>query len=289
MSEAWHAGEGTSGRRIFPLDSSIRPYAWGSVTAIPDLLGQVPTGQPAAELWLGAHPDEPSRWREDPDRTGLDELIAADPVGLLGQETSERFGGRLPFMLKLLAADKALSIQVHPTIDQARKGFAEEEAKGVPRDAPERNYRDDNHKPELLCALTDFQAFSGFRPVASTVELFGELIDAGADLLRPHRALLTTSDGLRSVFSSLLTLTELNRAALVAQVQQAASRVSAAGGEWAQVAGAAMVAGSDFPGDIGAVLALLLNHVRLRPGESIFLGAGNVHAYLRGFGVEIER
>ena len=287
MSGAWQAGEGTSGMRIFPLDSSIRPYAWGSVTAIPELLGQVPTGEPAAELWLGAHPDEPSRWREHPDRTGLDELIAADPVGLLGRETSERFGGRLPFMLKLLAADKALSIQVHPTIDQARKGFADEEAKGVPRDAPERNYRDDNHKPELLCALTDFQAFSGFRPVASTVELFGELIDAGADLLRPHRALLTTSDGLRSVFSSLLTLTELNRGALVAQVQQAASRVSAAGGEWAQVAGAAMVAGSDFPGDIGAVLAMLLNHVRLRPGESIFLGAGNVHAYLRGFGVEI--
>ena len=197
MSGAWQTGDGTSGRRIFRLDSSIRPYAWGSVTAIPELLGQVPTGEPAAELWLGAHPDEPSRWREHPDRTGLDELIAADPVGLLGRETSERFGGRLPFMLKLLAADKALSIQVHPTIDQARKGFADEEARGVPRDAPERNYRDDNHKPELLCALTDFQAFSGFRPVAPTVELLGELIDAGADLLRPYRALLTTSDGLQ--------------------------------------------------------------------------------------------
>ena len=287
MSGAWQPGDGTSGRRIFPLDSSIRPYAWGSVTAIPELLGQVPTGEPAAELWLGAHPDEPSRWREHPDRTGLDELIAADPVGMLGRETSERFGGRLPFMLKLLAADKALSIQVHPTIDRARRGFADEEARGVPRDAPERNYRDDNHKPELLCALTDFQAFSGFRPVAPTVELLGELIDAGADLLRPYRALLTASDGLRSVFSSLLTLTETNRTALVAQVLQAASRVSAAGGEWAPAAAATVMAGSDFPGDIGAVLALLLNHVRLRPGESIFLGAGNVHAYLRGFGVEI--
>ena len=128
MSGAWQASEGTSGRRIFRLDSSIRPYAWGSVTAIPELLGQVPTGEPAAELWLGAHPDEPSRWREHPDRTGLDELIAADPVGMLGHETSERFGGRLPFMLKLLAADKALSIQVHPTIDRARSGFADEEA-----------------------------------------------------------------------------------------------------------------------------------------------------------------
>ena len=159
--------------------------------------------------------------------------------------------------------------------------------RGVPRDAPERNYHDDNHKPELLCALTDFQAFSGFRPVAPTVELLGELIDAGAELLRPYRALLTASDGLRSVFSSLLALTETNRTSLVAQVLQAASRVSAAGGEWAPAAAATELAGSDFPGDIGAVLALLLNHVRLRPGESIFLGAGNVHAYLRGFGVEI--
>ena len=287
MSGGWPTRDGAFERRIFRLDSSIRPYAWGSATAIPELLGQVPTGEPAAELWLGAHPDEPSRWREHPDRTGLDELIAADPVGMLGSQTSERFGGRLPFMLKLLAADKALSIQVHPTIDQARKGFADEEAKGVPRDAPERNYRDDNHKPELLCALTDFQAFSGFRPVASTVELFGELIDAGAELLLPYRATLTAPDGLRSTFSSLLTLTESNRIALVAQVLRAASRVAAGGGVWAPAAAATVLAGSDFPDDIGAVLALLLNHVRLRPGESIYLGAGNVHAYLRGFGVEI--
>ncbi len=283
----WPTRDGAFERRIFRLDSSIRPYAWGSATAIPELLGQVPTGEPAAELWLGAHPDEPSRWREHPDRTGLNELIAADPVGMLGSQTSERFGGRLPFLLKLLAADKALSIQVHPTIERARSGFADEEARGVPRDSPERNYRDDNHKPELLCALTDFQAFSGFRPVSPTVELLGELIDAGAELLLPYRATLTASDGLRSTFSSLLTLTESNRIALVAQVLRAASRVAAGGGVWAPAAAATVLAGSDFPDDIGAVLALLLNHVRLRPGESIYLGSGNVHAYLRGFGVEI--
>ena len=234
-----------------------------------------------------AHPDEPSRWREHPDRTGLDELIAADPVGLLGRETSERFGGRLPFMLKLLAADKALSIQVHPTIDQARKGFADEEARGVPRDAPERNYRDDNHKPELLCALTDFQAFSGFRPVAPTVELFGELIDAGADCCGHYRAVLTTSDGLQ-VGIQLAADVDREQPGRPGRTGAAGRiAVSAGGGEWAPAAAAAVLAGSDFPGDIGAVLALLLNHVRLRPGESIFLGAGNVHAYLRGFGVEI--
>ena len=166
---------------------------------------------------------------------------------MLGRETSERFGGRLPFMLKLLAADKALSIQVHPTIERARSGFADEEGRGVPRDAPERNYRDDNHKPELLCALTDFQAFCGFRPVSPTVELLGELIDAGAGLLRPYQALLKASDGLRSAFSSLLTLTETERAGLVAEVLQAAARVSARRGEWADAAAASVIAGSDFP------------------------------------------
>ena len=157
----------------------------------------------------------------------------------------------------------------------------------MPRDAPERNYRDDNHKPELLCALTDFEAFCGFRPVPPTVELFGELIDAGAGLLQHYRSVLTTADGVRTAFTSLLTLTGSERAALVAQVLQAAALVSAGGEEWAAAAAASVLAGSDYPGDIGAVLALLLNHVRLRPGESIFLGAGNVHAYLRGFGVEI--
>lgn len=287
MRGASHPRDRTSEQRIFRLDISIRSYAWGSVTAIPELLGHEPSGEPAAELWIGAHPDKPSRWREHPDRPGLDELIAADPVGMLGPETSARFGGRLPFLLKLLAAEKALSIQVHPTIEQARRGFADEEARGVPRDAPERNYRDDNHKPELLCALTDLEAFSGFRPITPTVELLGELIDAGAGLLQRYRAMLTGSDGVRTIFSSLLTLTETERAALVAQVRQAAARVSAGGGEWADAAAASVMAGSDFPGDVGAVLTLLLNHVRLRPGESIFLGAGTVHAYLRGFGVEI--
>ena len=124
-----------------------------------------------AELWFGAHPDSPSTDRA----TTAGRLIAADPVGLLGAEVAAAFDGRLPFLLKLLAAEHALSIQVHPTLAQARAGFAAEQARGVPLDAPDRNYRDANHKPELLYALTDFDALCGFRPVEATLELLAAL------------------------------------------------------------------------------------------------------------------
>ena len=263
--------------RLIALHGVVRPYAWGSPTAIPELLGVAPTGEPAAELWFGAHPDDPSF---APDHgTTLDRLIAADPVGLLGAEVADRFGGRLPFLFKVLAADKALSMQVHPDLDQARAGYADEDARGVPQSSPERNYKDPNHKPELLCALTEFDALCGFRPVAETLRLIDAL---AVDGLAPYRVLLAGPDGLRAAFTALLTPAE--REQLVEAVVAGARRLD---GQWAAAARATLVAAGDFAGDVGAVLALLLNAVRLRPGEAIFLGAGNVHAYLRGVGVEI--
>jgi mannose-6-phosphate isomerase len=273
--------------RVVILENAIRPYAWGSPSVIPSLLGREPDLTPAAELWIGAHPDEPSRWQGHPDRPGLDELIATDPVALLGKATVERFGPRLPFLLKLLAAEKSLSLQVHPNLEQAQEGFAAEEARGVPRDAPERNYRDANHKPELLCALTDFDALCGFRPVGQTAELFDALIAHGAAELVTARGLLSGPDGVRATFTSLLELGDAERDTLVSSVTAAAERLRAAGGEWIGPTHAAALAAQDFPSDVGVVLSLLLNYVRLRPGEAIFLGAGQVHAYLRGFGVEI--
>jgi len=262
---------------LIALHGVIRRYAWGSPTAIPELLGVAPTGEPAAELWLGAHPDDPAFAPEH--GTTLDRLIAADPVGLLGPAVAGRFDGRLPFLLKVLAADKALSLQVHPDLAQARAGYAAEEARGVPRDAPGRTYKDPNHKPELLCALTEFDALCGFRPVAQTLALIDAL---DVEALAPYRALLAGPDGLRAAFTALLTLDDPKP--LVEAVVAGARRLD---GVWADAARATLVAAGDFPGDVGAVLALLLNAVRLRPGEAIFLGAGNVHAYLRGVGVEI--
>lgn len=275
---------------VFALDGAERDYAWGSTTAIQTLLGREPDGRPLAELWFGAHPDDPA---PVPGLgTTLDRLIAADPPALLGADTLDRFGAQLPFLLKLLAADSPLSIQAHPTRAQAQAGFAAEDARRVPRDAPERDYRDANHKPELLCALTDFEALCGFRPVADTLRL----LDA-FDLpeLEPVRELLagrgrgfpseavTAGDGLRAAFTYLLRLPEPGP--LVAAVAARAEAI--ADPRWAGAAGAVRRCAAAFPGDVGVVLTLLLNHLVLRPGEAIYLGAGNVHAYLHGLGVEV--
>lgn len=158
-----------------PLTNPVRPYAWGSVTAIPALTGAAPTGGPQAELWLGAHPSAPSLLDDGHGPRPLDRLIAEAPEELLGAATVRRFGPRLPFLFKVLAAERALSLQVHPTRAQAEAGFAAEEALGIPPDAPERVYKDRDHKPELLCALGDFEALCGFRPTAATAALLDRL------------------------------------------------------------------------------------------------------------------
>lgn len=247
-----------------------RHYEWGSRTAIPELLGLEPDGRPVAELWFGAHEGDPS----PAGGTTLAELIAADPRGLLGADCVDRFGAQLPYLLKVLAAERALSIQVHPTREQARAGYAAEEAAGVAQDAPDRNYADPNHKPELLCALTPFEAVCGFRPVAETLALLEEIGITELDFLRE---LLDEPDGLRKAFTELLTLDE------PAALADAVAARSAPDGPLR----APHLAAHDFPGDIGVVLTVLLNYVRLAPGEAIYLGAGNVHAYLGGTGVEI--
>jgi mannose-6-phosphate isomerase len=258
------------------LEGVPRAYAWGSTTAIQQLLGRTPDGSPLAELWYGAHPDGPS----PADGTTLDAVVQADPGGTLGADTVARFGPQLPFLVKILAADRPLSIQVHPTRAQAEAGFDREDAAGVPRDAPQRNYRDRNHKPELLCALTEFDALCGFRPVTRTVALLDHLAVPG---LQRVRDLLVGADGLRAAFTCLLTLPDA--APLVAEVAERAGAPAPA--EFAGALRAVRLAAAEFPGDAGVLVTLLLNDVRLRPGDAIFLGAGNVHAYLRGVGVEI--
>jgi mannose-6-phosphate isomerase len=211
----------------------------------------------------------------------LDALIAADPGAALGEAVVAEFGPQLPFLLKVLAAGTPLSMQVHPTIAQAQAGFDAEDARGVPRDAAQRNYRDRNHKPELLCALTPFDALCGFRPVADTLRLLAEL---DVPELATIAGLLAGADGLRAAFTTMLSLPD--PAPLVDAVVAAARRIGP-DSEWAGPASAVAHTVEEFPGDIGVVLSLLLNHVRLEPGEAIYLGAGNVHAYVRGMGVEI--
>jgi mannose-6-phosphate isomerase len=263
---------------VYAIDGVARRYAWGSSTAIPTLLGAAPDGNPVAELWFGAHPDSPSPVAA----TTLDALIATDPERLLGADVHARFGDTLPFLIKILAAERPLSIQVHPDRMQAAAGFAREDAAGLARDAPERTYRDPNHKPELLVALTDFDALCGFRPVERTIALLDHLAVAE---LAGTRDLLCGPDGLRAAFTHLLTLAD--PAALVAAVSERVAKADREPDEFAGAVRAARIAAEHFPGDPGVLVTLLLNDVRLRPGEAIYIGAGNVHAYLRGTGVEV--
>ncbi|MEU3313151.1 mannose-6-phosphate isomerase, class I [Streptomyces sp. NPDC006662] len=262
------------------LTNTIRPYAWGSTTLIPALLGAEPTGEPQAEMWMGAHPGAPSRLDRGAGETTLAAVIAADPEGELGAATVAKFGPGLPFLLKLLAAGAPLSLQVHPDLAQAQEGFADEELRGVPLDAPHRNYKDANHKPEMICALTPFDGLCGFRPPLEAAALLEGL---GVDSLKPYADLLRAHPedaALREVLTAVLTADRAEMAHTVAETAAAAERL---GGPYTPYA--TLV--HEFPGDPGVIAAMLLNHVRLQPGEAMFLGAGVPHAYLDGLGVEL--
>jgi mannose-6-phosphate isomerase len=265
------------------LRGVVQHYAWGSLDALPSLLGVPGDGRPWAELWFGAHPIAPAMLSRDGGWRRLDEVIAADPIGELGPRVVERFGPRLPFLLKVLAAAEPLSLQAHPSGAQARAGYAREEALGIPLTAANRLYRDDWAKPELLCALGPFEALCGFRPVAATIELLDALAVAE---LQPFVEVLRgdpSADALRYVMGSLLTMPSGDQALLVAAVAAAASRLE----RWPLERTALEALSARYPGDVGVVVALLLNCVRLAPGEAVYLDAGNLHAYLRGTGVEI--
>ncbi|MFD0310524.1 mannose-6-phosphate isomerase, class I [Streptomyces sp. NPDC059517] len=258
------------------LDNTVRPYAWGSTTAIPRLLGTEPTGEPQAEMWMGAHPGAPSRTPRGP----LTEVIAAAPERELGTGAVAKFGPRLPFLLKILAAGAPLSLQVHPDLTQAKEGYEDEERRGVPIDAPHRNYKDANHKPELICALTEFDGLCGFR---TPLEAAGLLSALEVDSLKPYVDLLHAHPeeaALREVLTAVLTADPELMATTVTEAAAACARLGGAHAPYASIA-------HHYPGDPGVIAAMLLNYVQLQPGEALFLGAGVPHAYLNGLGVEI--
>ncbi|RFA08449.1 mannose-6-phosphate isomerase, class I [Subtercola boreus] len=274
-----------------PISNTPRDYAWGSARAISDLLGTAPTGRPEAELWLGAHPSSPSVI-DDPELTGgatdLAEWISRDPGGASGAH------GQLPYLLKILAAGGPLSLQAHPTLGRAKEGFARENAAGLPIDAPNRNYKDPLHKPEVIYALSDtFEALCGFRSLAEIRAIVAELQAADARLALPEPELLAaleahlggeTADALESSVEWLLSGSE--------QVEALTLHVTAlAEGLTSEAFGPAIATvrdlAAEYPGDPGVVLSLLLNRVTLARGEALFLPAGNIHAYLKGLGVEL--
>ncbi len=263
------------------IEGAVRNYDWGSRTAIPDMLGVPGTGEPWAELWLGAHPAGPAL--AGPRAEPLDRLIAADPVAALGADTAARFG-RLPFLAKVLAAAAPLSLQAHPSTAHAEAGFEREEASGVPLDAPGRMFKDRSHKPELVCALSRFEAFSGFRRPARTAALLATVDTAALDQVR-RRLNRDSRQGRRDLLRRLLTRGPFETAGMVEDVRRAC--LAAADDEWSGTRAAVADLAARHPGDGGVVVALLLNHVVLQPGEALFLPAGTLHAYMRGTALEV--
>ncbi|MCH9667384.1 MAG: mannose-6-phosphate isomerase, class I [Actinomycetia bacterium] len=271
------------------LRGAIRTYAWGSRTAIAEFTGAPsPTPHPQAELWFGAHPGDPAWLQTDHGEKSLLDALRADPDGQLGPAVRERFGDTLPFLLKVLAADEPLSLQAHPSTAQAVDGFAREERTGIPVSAPTRNYRDRSHKPELLVALSHFEALAGFRRAARTVELMQALAPKALD---PFVNLLSgesDADGLRALFTTWITCPQPDLDRLVpAVIDGAINYVRSGAQDFVAEAKTVLELGERYPDDAGVLAALLLNRVALAPGEGIYLPAGNLHAYLQGVGIEV--
>lgn len=272
------------------LHNQVRNYSWGSPFSIPNLLGTEVTGLPQAEVWLGAHKNFSSKFfSKFGDELDLAECIALDPVDFLGEKVYQKFGANLPFLLKILAADQPLSLQVHPNKQQAREGFLAEEEANISLDCFSRNYKDLGHKPEMLYALTSFEALCGFSEpthildvlqnlaegmssshVLSQIFGFLRLADSGDALREAFTFLISGGDDVLSFLAKFVEHVRGNeKVSYVSERQLLLDLVEL------------------YPNDPGVLLALMLNRVSLLAGESFFVPAGSVHAYLCGVGVEV--
>ena len=262
------------------LVGGVQNYAWGSHTLLAELRGDRKSKEPEAEIWYGAHPGTATMCD---DGTSLLDYIEANPVAHLGHSIVDRFGPKLPFLLKLLAAGSHLSIQAHPSIEQAQVGFAAEEAAGIERTAFNRSFKDDNHKPELICALTPFEALVGFRPVGQTMDFLNRIRCQG--ILDPLKI-----NGPKSVVEGVLDPSrwgadEADTRDMVAELVGCCEHKSTR--DWSAEQELILRLNEKYPGDPGIIVAALLNYITLQPGEALYLGAGNMHAYVSGLGVEI--
>ena len=265
---------------MLQLTGQIRDYAWGSITAIPELLGSSPTGDPQAEYWLGAHPLAPATV----DGVGLDVLLP-EHREWVGQATEEVFGDRFPVLMKILAADHPLSLQAHPNREQAEQGFAQENRAKIPIDAPERIYRDDWPKPEIIVALTDFDALCGFRDPAETVDLFRRLgVDGDFDsVIGP----LTKRKGSAALAEVFLDILSQDHPTNVDEVLRLAPAYAEDDSDLGLFARTALELNRNFPHDPSILAALMMNRIHLEPGQGLFLPTRTLHSYLGGVGIEV--
>ncbi|MBN2125776.1 MAG: mannose-6-phosphate isomerase, class I [Deltaproteobacteria bacterium] len=269
---------------VVPLRNPVLEYPWGSRTFLAGLTGgPSPSERPQAELWMGAHPKASSMALWEGEWLPLQDVLNRDGEELLGRVAAERFCGRLPFLFKVLAAERPLSIQAHPDRIQAREGFRREEAQAIPLSAPHRNYRDAHHKPEILCALTPFTAFIGFRGPEIILSLLKRLPVPMLWDLFAHLRARPRAAGLEESFGALMRARGPQRERLIREVTERSRSLvdSDPAFQWV------LRLGQDFPGDVGVLCPLLLNPVALKPGEAVFVRAGEPHAYMEGAGIEL--
>ncbi|WP_217518883.1 mannose-6-phosphate isomerase, class I [Vibrio metschnikovii] len=267
---------------FFLMSNTIQNYAWGSIDSFSQLFDiATPQQQPQAELWMGAHPNGCSQVDYQGQKIRLSDLIASDPAHFLSANTAQTFG-ELPYLFKILAAEQALSIQVHPSKSEAEQGFAKENAAQIPLTAANRNYKDPNHKPELVYALTDYQAMNGFRPINEIVEHFQRLAIETLQPLLEHLQQQQTEVGLKSFFTELLSFSGSEKKVAIEQLMAYAHRH-----QEQALFQLILTLAETYPHDIGLFAPLILNVLTLKPGQAMYLDARTPHAYLKGTGLEI--
>jgi len=271
-------------KSISLMKNTVQEYAWGSFTAIAELLGNgSPSKTPQAGLWMGAHPKAPSMVKCDGNWISLLELIEGNPKHILGEKVAEKFDNSLPYLFKVLAAAKPLSIQAHPSIDQAKQGFERENRQGIPLDAYNRNYKDDNHKPECICAMTLFWALNGFRKISAIVGLMEKICPQGLkkqlDTLRGQQSPIE----LKNFFQTLMTMNHKRQTKIIAHAVSNAKKFTDDDPAYKWM----IDLHKEYPSDIGVFSPILLNLICLEPGQAMFLPAGELHAYLDGVGIEL--
>lgn len=267
---------------IHRLDNPVRRYAWGSVDAIPRLLGVPPDGEPQAELWLGAHERAASRVRCADGVLSLHDLIRADPRGELGAEWAE--GERMPFLAKVIATAQPLSLQVHPDAERAVRWYAEEEARGVDRDGPTRSCPDDVAKAEMVWALSEFRALCGFRPCEDAVHWLRAL---GVPALGPTADALAER-GRACLRTEVVRLLQMPAPATVLAAVHARSQALVADPRWSESARVITELVARYPADPAVLMALLLRPLVLAPGDAMFVRPGQPHCYLSGLAFEVQ-
>jgi mannose-6-phosphate isomerase len=270
--------------RILVLENRIQEYAWGSKSFIPELLGESsPAKRPMAEMWMGTHPSGPSMAVYNNERVPLDKLIREDPSGILGDSIAMKFSNKLPFLFKVIAASRPLSIQAHPGKEQAKAGFLKDNIERKSPDSPDRNYRDENHKPELICALRPLWALKGFRDIEDIIDIMEKLGDTakipGTGILRSQPG----REGLKSLFITLMNMKKDQGRNLLDEVAEKIDDLglSEPTFDWVRRLNTL------YPGDMGVLSPLFLNLVCLDITGAMYIHPGELHSYLEGAGLEL--